>query len=138
MISFKKHKYLGTADKPTGGWNSNKKLIIGEFYEILAEPGIISHGQNGNAYGLKTSVGFIEYNYPQWDYEGGNEEKLRQQIYRDWESEEHEAVRLLIELVDSEDGECIFDHHGNCQEHNCWREDNTCSTADARKLLGLV
>lgn len=42
--------------------------------------------------------------------------------------------RLLERLTDS--GECRFDHHGQCQEHNyITRLGETCPQADLKRIL---
>lgn len=53
------------------------------------------------------------------------------------EEENKKLKEFLTHFVGAEDAECDFDHNGSCQEHNCFGDDFTCITKDARDLLKL-
>jgi hypothetical protein len=42
---------------------------------------------------------------------------------------------LLEALVGHDDSGCVFDHHGNCQEHNSFGVPGRCAVAEARAAL---
>lgn len=52
-------------------------------------------------------------------------------------SKQREAVLLeaVENLLGFFDGECYFDHHGDCQAHGSFGEDHGCDVADARQAL---
>lgn len=52
---------------------------------------------------------------------------------RDYDS----ALELIRDLVEHEDTDCWYDHHGYCQEHGYFETDPPCSIARGRALLGL-
>lgn len=47
-----------------------------------------------------------------------------------------ELEAILLDFVEGEDQPCRFDHHGYCQEHGWFGEDE-CYIARGRRALGL-
>jgi hypothetical protein len=45
---------------------------------------------------------------------------------------------ILRTLVEGEDSQCRYDHHGYCQEHGYFGEPGECGTRDAREAVGLA
>jgi hypothetical protein len=100
-----------------------------------AEAAKIAAGQQDDTLGLR--IALAEDVVALYD-KLGNERLAAARVQRVGASllDENKAFRkLLVDLVESEDAPCVFDHDGNCQEHGHFG--GPCPIPRAREMLGL-